>query len=396
MRMRWSNRSRLGLAAITASVVALVAILLPRDPSLESLRITAETLLTSRVQQDELARELTDQAKPLLEKPSPVGSAAMLYYIGAAPICGADLSIAKIPPAKDLFEIDTSDLLLITRLLFTTRRIGPADQLVDVLMQQTEKRAEVLQVAIAVRMELGRDADVMRHTEEWIKLEPQNPRPYRVQLMVHRNHGRWDNFIISAENAARLTTPVDWVLQVDLVDGYTQLGRTEDARRGFDQIQESRPDLIAMAPVTHARLLLLEGKHQDSEKIIRKYLSADPDDTEALLMLGKLQFVRGEYKAAIESFERIQAVDPADEQAYYQLGQTHARAGRPELAAEYLEQHKKLLNAKVKLYGLEQQAAREPQNSKVREELARSYAEIGLPELAAFWLRAAKGVSSTP
>jgi len=394
--MKWNSATCWGAVLVLVSLLSVALLLVPRQASLESLRSTAMVLLASETQRNEIALELTEQAKPLLTEAGPRGSAAMLYYISAAPICGADLSIAKIPPAKDLFGIQTTDLLLISKLLLRTRRIGPADQIIELVLQRQERRSEALQVAISAQLELGRDADVMRHTEEWVRLEPENPQPYRVQSTVHRNHGRWDNFVISAENAVRLTHPVDWVLQIELADGYTQLGRTTEARREFDRIQEARPDLIAMAPVMHARLLLLEGKHQESEKIIRRFLNSEPDDTEALLMLGKLQFVRGQFDAAITTFERIQAVDPADEQAYYQLGQTHARAGRRELAAEYLEQHRKLLDAKVKLYGLEQQAAREPSNARVREQLAKSYAEIGLPEMAAFWSRAAKGVSGAP
>lgn len=394
--MKWNRATRWKASLALVSLLGIALLFVPRQPSLKSLRNTAQILLASEIQRQDVASELTEQALPLMTQAGPMGSTAMLYYIGAAPICGADLSVVKIPPAKDLFEIQTVDLLLISKLLFRTRRIGPADQIVEVILGRKESRVESLQIAISIRLELGRDADVMRHTEEWVRLEPLNPQPYRVQSTVHRNHGRWDNFIISAENAVRLTKPVDWVLQVELADGYTQLGRTSDARREFDQIQEARPDLIPQAPIMHARLLLLEGQHQKSEEVIQKFLKSDPDDTEALLMLGKLQFARGQFDAAITTFERIQAVDPADEQAYYQLGQTHARAGRPELAAEYLEQHKKLLDAKVKLYGLEQQAAREPLNATVRELLAKSYAEIGLPEMAAFWSRAAKGVAAGP
>ena len=111
-------------------------------------------------------------------------------------------------------------------------------------------------------------------------------------------------------------------------------------------------------------------------------------------MLGKLQFAAEEYEAAIGTFERIKELDPADEQAYYHLGQATARSGDAELGRTYLQQHRRLLDAKVELYGLEQQAAREPFNSDVRRELARSYSEIGLDDLAKFWNRSAQAVAA--
>jgi tetratricopeptide (TPR) repeat protein len=230
----------------------------------------------------------------------------------------------------------------------------------------------------------------MQHTEEWVNLEPNNPKPFRIQAAVHRNHGRWDNFIVAAEKAVELTSPTDWVLQVELVDGYTHLGKIDDARRELNRIKEARPDLVKLAPVMHARLLLQEGDHEAAEEIIDRCLVAYPDDTEAMLVKGKLRVALGDYSQAIDMFEKLQEIDPADEQAYYQLGQAHARVGDKDQGRKYLEQHRRLLDAKIELYALEQQAAREPQNATVRRELAAAYSDIGLPRLAEFWMRAAR------
>ncbi len=55
-----------------------------------------------------------------------------LLYRGPAPIVGADLTIASIPPGSDVLTIETPDLLLIAELLFHTDRLGPAEQLIGV------------------------------------------------------------------------------------------------------------------------------------------------------------------------------------------------------------------------------------------------------------------------
>jgi tetratricopeptide (TPR) repeat protein len=330
------------------------------------------------------------KATPLFDTEGRIGSTAMLYYIAVAPIVGADLSIASIPPASEVFLIETLDLLLISELLFYTDRLGPAEQLVGVALDGGELRAATLELAIKIRTELGSDADVMQHTEEWAQLDPGNPKPYRIQAMVHRNHARWDNFIVSAERAVELTPPTDWMLQVELVDGYTHLGRIDAARRELDRIREARPDLIELAPVMHARLLLQEGDHDLAEDIIDRCLVDYGDDTEAMLMKGKLRIAKGDYAAAIALFEKVKLIDPADEQAYYQLGQAYARSGNKEAGQKSLDQHRRLLDAKIALYSLEQKAAREPRNAAVRRELAAAYSRIGLPQLAEFWMRAAR------
>lgn len=379
---------------LTAISVSLLVFRHDKSSALIPLRSAAQNLFDTTADRGIAAQTLVDLAVPLLDCPGFIGSAARLYCIGAAPLTGFDASKVSVPPAEELFVIETVDLLSIARLMYHTRRFGPADQLAAIVLQRQENRVEALRLAIEVRMDLGRDVDVLRHADEWIKLEPQNPRPHRVQAMVHRNHGRWDHFIISAEKAVELTTPVDWVLQIELIDGYTHLGRTSDARRELDRLARFRPELLQMAPVTHSRLLLQEGNYRESEIIIRRYLSETPDDTEALLMLGKLQLAQGDLESGIQTFERAKRSDPADEQAYYQLGQACARAGQREPAAQYLSLHRKLLDAKIRLYGMEQQAAREPFDAQIRFQLAQSYREIGLKELADFWDRAARGVTA--
>lgn len=384
------NRILIGLLILIPCVVAVYFNRSTEESQLLRVREEAQKIVHSPEIRSLSAERCIAIASRLFEAEGRVGATAMLYYIGAAPIVGADLSVASIPPGSDVLTIETADLLLIAELLFHTDRLGPAEQLVGVVLDRHESRVATLQLAIKIRMELGSDAEVMQHTVEWAHLEPNNPKPFRIQAAVHRNHGRWDNFIVAAEKAVELTPPTDWVLQVELVDGYTHLGRIDDARRELNRIREARPDLIKIAPVMHARLLLQEGDHESAEQIIDRCLVAYPDDTEVMSMKGKLRVAQGDYSQAISMFEKVQELDPADEQAYYQLGQAHARIGDKDQGRKYLDQHRRLLDAKIELYALEQKAAREPQNSDVRRELAAAYSDIGLSQLADFWARAAR------
>jgi Flp pilus assembly protein TadD len=391
----WFNR--IPIVSLLIAILVLIPCVLaiyPTDSAAESellrVREEAQRTVESPDKRSLFAERCIAKATRLFESEGRVGATAMLYYIATAPIVDADLNIASIPPASDVFLIETPDLLLISELLFHTDRLGPAEQLIGVALDRGELRTSTLQLAIEIRTELGSDADVMQHTEEWARLAPGNPKPYRIQAMVHRNHGRWDNFIIAAERAVELTSPTDWLLQIELVDGYTHLGRIDDARRELNRIRDAKPDFIKLAPVMHSRLLLQEGDHKLAESIIDNCILEYPDDTEALLMKGKLRIAKGDYVGAIAMFENVQVIDPADEQAYYQLGQAHARSGNKDKGREYLGQHRRLLDAKIALYSLEQKAAREPQNAQVRKELAAAYSEIGLSRLADFWMRAAR------
>lgn len=384
------NRLLVGILILIPCVVAVYFNRATGESQLLLVREEASRIVDSPKLRSVSAERCIAIASRLFEAEGRVGATAMLYYIGVAPIVSADLSIASIPPGGEVLKIETADLLLIAELLFHTDRLGPAEQLVGVALDRGESRVATLRLAVEIRLELGSDAQVMQHTEEWARLEPHNPKPYRIQATVHRNHGRWDNFIVAAEKAVELTTPTDWVLQVELLDGYTHLGRADDARRELNRVRKARPGLIKLAPMVHARLLLQEGDHESAEEIIDRCLIEYPDDSEAMLIKGKLLVSQGDYSQGIGMLKKVRDVDPADEQAYYQLGQAYARSGDTDQGRKYLEQHRRLLDAKIELYALEQQAAREPQNVQVRQELAAAYIDIGLPQLAEFWTRAAR------
>ncbi len=107
------------------------------------------------------------------------------------------------------------------------------------------------------------------------------------------------------------------------------------------------------------------------------------------MLKGKLLVDTGDFPAAIEILQTALKHDPSAHDAHFQIGQTYARLNQADLANHHLALHRKLLDSKVRLYELEQQAAHEPRNVAVRRELAKLYSEIQLPDLAAFWERAA-------
>ncbi len=359
--------------------------------SLASVRDAAKEVFAAGTAEDRYlaATACLLRANELAAMPEVLGITGALYHAAVTPLAMAEREL-DIPRPDAVMQVATEDLLLISRLLFNTQRFEPADQLIELaLRRQDEFREEALRLAVTIRFDLGRDQDVLQHCDELIAMKPDEPEFYRVQMMVHRNHGRWDNFVPAAEKAVKLFPGTDWPLLVELADGYTHLGRSKDARRIVDLIQRNQPGLMQRAPIVHVRLLMQEGKMKRAEEILEHVLSKLPEDDEALLLKGKMLVAKGEFRKAIDNFETVVRVMPSEEQAYYQLGQAHARLGDQKIAESYLAKHRELLDAKVRLFKLEQQAAREPYNTEVRSELVAEYRGIGLDELADFWARSA-------
>jgi len=383
----------LATAAILA-VLSGVLVFLNRSPSaqLRLLQTEAESLFATPDphRRDQFAENCYTLARRLVNENDPIGAAASLYVISIAPVVSADAADVAIPDESRVESIASVDLLNIARLFFSTRRFGPADQLVNlILTREDEHRVAGLRLAITIRFDLGRDDDVLAHCNELLTQVPGDAKAYRVIALVHRNHGRWESFVEAAQNALKNSESNDLELRVNLADGLVKLGRTAEARTEFDIVQRLRPDLAARAPVLHARLLLQEGNHEKADRILSSFLKRVPDDAEALVLKATLLLAEEEFDVAIRLLQSAIEIDPADEQAYYQLGQAYARNNQPDVARETLEKHRRLLDAKIRLHEMEELAAREPGNTTVRVELAHSYAEIGLTELADFWTRAA-------
>ncbi|MBC8870240.1 MAG: tetratricopeptide repeat protein [Planctomycetes bacterium] len=344
---------------------------------------------TTPQQRQAHARACFGISEPLLGEKEPIAATATLFVIGVAPIAEVTTDVA-VPDAKRVEKIPTADLLLITQALFDTGRAGPADQLLDLALGRDDGfREETLVLASAIRMDLGRDADVLRYCDELIALDRTAASPYRMQASVHRLHGRWDHFVQAVEKARARMKKEDPVLQVELIEGYVHIGRFDEAHREFDKLKATHPELIPSMPTLHARLLTQKGDFEKANQVLTDYLKLDPSDTEALVLKGKLLVDTGDFVAAIEILQTALKHDPSAHDAHFQIGQTYARLNQTDLANHHLALHRKLLDSKVRLYKLEQQAAHEPRNVAVRRELAEMYSEIQLPDLAAFWERAA-------
>ena len=340
-------------------------------------------------QRQDHARLCAEISEPLVGEEEPIGATAALFVIGVAPIANVSTDVG-VPAAKRVEKIPTADLLLITQALFITGRVGPADQLLDLVLDRNDGfREESLGLASAIRIDLGRDEEVLSYCDELIALDSAASSPYRIQAMVHRRHGRWDHYVQALEKARARTQQEDPLLQIELIDGYIRIGRFDEAHREFDKLEAGHPELVSLMPTVHARLLIHKGNSEKAGQVLTDYLKSDPSDVEALVLKGKLLVDRHDFETAISILQTALKYDPSAQDAHFQIGQAYARLNQMDLANRHLAQHRKLLDSKVRMYELEQQAAREPRNVAVRRELAEMYSGIQLPDLAAFWERAA-------
>ena len=357
------------------------------DQARQELR--AAFAATTPAQRRKHANACASISETLLTNRGEIGATAAMFAIGTAPVAKVSTT-ATIPSPSRVAQLSSDDLLLISDLYFNARILDLSDDLLDLLLsRRDEYREQILELACKIRIELGRDAEVLSYCDELAGLNPDSPRPYQIKVDVYRRHAQWDHLVAAAEMATKRMQSVDSRLQIELIDGYIHIGRFDEARREFENLASNYPDLISRLPTVHARLLIQEGQREQAIKVLDSYLETDPADVEALILKGQVLVQDQKYGEGIEVLMSVLKLEPSSDQACFQIGQAYARLKNQEQADRFLERHRKLMDTKVQLFDLEQQAAREPHNVAIRRQLVDAYSSLELYDLAKFWKRAA-------
>jgi tetratricopeptide (TPR) repeat protein len=102
------------------------------------------------------------------------------------------------------------------------------------------------------------------------------------------------------------------------------LGKVEDALSLLTKSLRTYRNSVPLS-LEKGKLLVQLGRTREATKVVEGILEGDPENLEALMLLGELRMHLGEYESAIEIFERVGAKNPSNElnkrigDAYYRL-----------------------------------------------------------------------------
>ena len=117
---------------------------------------------------------------------------------------------------------------------------------------------------------------------------------------------------------------------------YRYEGELEEALTALDRVVALTPD--NRAALTHRADIRLElGLQAEAEADYRRLLESNPAYSAAQLGLGRIEFERGAFEAAVERFEAALAGQPAGSVVHHHLGLALRRLGRREEAAAQLD-----------------------------------------------------------
>jgi len=363
---------------------------------LGQLRKDAEAVLSapSQLERAEYVKRVLRAGRPMLRHKGIHGGTVDLFQAAVAPLSDNPVAAPNLPAPEILALLDPQDLMTAARVMTYSQNLTPANTLVEFMLHAPRMdREAVLRLAITLRYDMGRDADVLVHCDELSQLAPSDFRPHQVKAAVYRNRNQWEHFVDAASRATDLaerTADLQAIDLIELIDGYLQLGQGTLAMRHMDTLRQRWPHELRTIPTTQARLLVQEGKLRQAEEFLDIALEQDAEDIEALVLKGTLLVSAERFSDAVELLQRTLKLSPTEERAHYQLGQAYARLGDEAQATQSLQKHRHLLDEKVRLYGLEETAGREPYNVQVRQELSLAYGRLGLTAQAEYWRSAAR------
>ena len=184
-----------------------------------------------------------------------------------------------------------------------------------------------------VLLELGRPAEAAETLRRAIWLDPQ------LEL-AHFNLGRalaLLGFAREADEAYEKSFSLNPERgRLARAAEHQRAGRLKEAERICRQVARANPQNVDALRML-GRLALAAGRNGEAERLLRRALRIAPDFAGALTDLGRALKEQSRFGEAIECFERLLALEPENPQAWLHLGAALAPAGQTQRAIEAYE-----------------------------------------------------------
>jgi predicted Zn-dependent protease len=285
---------------------------------------------------------------------------------------------------------ETADLTIATLLFFKANQISLADKLATLALERGDERPRALQAATVVAYQLGRDEDVVRYATEWAEISPKEVMPWQYLAFVAEDRGYWEEAIQALRNQMDRTTGSTEELRRRLIAHLIRVGDATEARRELTALKTELPAGANDVSLLEARLLFLEGRLDETERILQEGRFTADDQVEVSLLRARLQMEQARFADAASLLKECVRKAASNQDAHYLLGQALARLGKADEAQQSLKTHRQLQDLKVRIHALERQAGQQPKNAEVRQTLADLYRQIGLEDQANLWQDAAR------
>jgi tetratricopeptide (TPR) repeat protein len=170
----------------------------------------------------------------------------------------------------------------------------------------------------------------MASAKAHLKIGPPGEEPAWTPVIERRDRERWNDWGIGlllqgdlkgAEYAFRKVTEAE----PEYADGWLNVARAliqegeTDAAKPYIQEALRRNDSLGRIYFFKALIEKADGDYDTALESLRRVAAQYPRDRVVWNQIGRLHFLKREYKEAVGAFQRVLAVDPEDVQAHYNL-----------------------------------------------------------------------------
>lgn len=200
--------------------------------------------------------------------------------------------------------------------------------------------------------------DELGALKKCLDADPQNVEANRRSGELLLQKGAIQDGLVYLEVAGTLS-PSDWKIMLLLADGYEKTKRNNEAMELLSKARKLRKDdpeiagrLVRVLAKTgqskraleemrelvktqrqpkmlllYADLLLKEGKATEAENAVNDLRTMDPENVEAMMILGKAQAVQKRYDDALNTLKEVSLIDPQNALALFETGEVHLATG---------------------------------------------------------------------
>jgi tetratricopeptide (TPR) repeat protein len=121
--------------------------------------------------------------------------------------------------------------------------------------------------------------------------------------------------------------------RAQLIDLHARAGKLDQAIQEYEQLTQTSPKFLR-AYARLAELLIAKGDAVKAESVISKALTINKQDTDCLLMRGRLHLLNGRFREAEADLAQVLKQEPSMPAALYFMADTHLQNNEPEKARQ--------------------------------------------------------------
>ena len=368
------GRYRSVVAGIIA-ILAIAAVLTPHIRSNIAIRSVA------RLAREAVAGRRVDEARGLLDRWDDLGprGGEPDYYRALLEV-QADRPVEALDALRRSLDRGHPEEPLMILHAVLLARSGRLEQAEPVLIRafdgEAEPRAEVAEALSLIYLKTFRLAGAARVLESWMKVAPEDPRPYLRRNEVDERTDSGPDVQIRNYREALRRDP-------GLIGA--RLGLAEKLREGglFDQAEVEYARLLDRDPrnvrghVGAGRIAMLKGDVRASSRHYEAALALDPREKVALRESGLIELNSGRTSQACSRLQLAVEVDPYDPEVRYSYAMALRIAGETRRAAEEAAATDRLKEDQRRIADLRQGLVKRPDDVDLRGEAAKWLIEHG-------------------